>query len=224
MILAHNIVETTTDLSNSESVHQNLKLSHTRIKFSPEKRSQFSSSSKPSSSFRTRSLGHEALAQSHMTPAYEFWPDSRGHNHVRSVRIENAKPHENVRYSLTNISNSNRSFSKVIRNDLPRPLVADQSRKRTMIALRPSRETRKDEDDQDQDQDQYQDDEEAATDEVDNQDSYENINVSPPVDDTNVVAQTKALRRVSRSPVYPPGDLDLLYSDALLVFVKDFNK
>lgn len=32
------------------------------------------------------------------------------------------------------------------------------------------------------------------------------------------------LRSWSESPIYPPGDLDRLYSDALLIYVKDFNQ
>lgn len=31
-------------------------------------------------------------------------------------------------------------------------------------------------------------------------------------------------RKLTHSPIYPPGDLDILYSDALLVYVKDFNQ
>ena len=42
------------------------------------------------------------------------------------------------------------------------------------------------------------------------------------LDDTNV--ESKLIPTRSLSPVYPPGDLDLLYSDALLVYVKDFNQ
>lgn len=34
----------------------------------------------------------------------------------------------------------------------------------------------------------------------------------------------KRARAAARPPVYPPGDLDRLYSDALLVYVKDFNQ
>lgn len=42
--------------------------------------------------------------------------------------------------------------------------------------------------------------------------------------DNNVEERSDKPRRVkSYSPVYPPGDLDILYSDALLVYVKDFN-
>lgn len=37
---------------------------------------------------------------------------------------------------------------------------------------------------------------------------------------------TVSLKRTSKmlTPIYPPGDLDRLYSDALLVYVKDFNQ
>lgn len=44
------------------------------------------------------------------------------------------------------------------------------------------------------------------------------------VDDDNAIARADTLRGTSASPIYPPGDLDILYSDALLVYVKDFNQ
>ena len=49
-----------------------------------------------------------------------------------------------------------------------------------------------------------------------------NINFKLPDKEQNVaVAESK---ESSKSPVYPPGDLDRLYSDALLIYVKDFNQ
>jgi hypothetical protein len=44
------------------------------------------------------------------------------------------------------------------------------------------------------------------------------------LDDNNVEEQVDPVEKVKYSPVYPPGDLDILYSDALLVYVKDFNR
>lgn len=43
------------------------------------------------------------------------------------------------------------------------------------------------------------------------------------LNDDNVEEESVEKRRFFASPVYPPGDLDILYSDALLVYVKDFN-
>lgn len=42
--------------------------------------------------------------------------------------------------------------------------------------------------------------------------------------DSKQARRAESRRKLQVSPVYPPGDLDRLYSDALLVYIKDFNQ
>lgn len=49
-----------------------------------------------------------------------------------------------------------------------------------------------------------------------------NLNTAVRLDPSGMVRAES--RKLTESPVYPPGDLERLYSDALLVYVKDFNQ
>lgn len=44
------------------------------------------------------------------------------------------------------------------------------------------------------------------------------------IDNKQAMIRAESRKKLSQSPVYPPGDLERLYSDALLVYVKDFNQ
>lgn len=72
-------------------------------------------------------------------------------------------------------------------------------------------------DERDKNDDIVQDDEDSRVTE-ENQINYKVL------DDDQVLEKAETARKMTLSPVYPPGDPELLYSDALLVYVKDFNQ
>lgn len=69
---------------------------------------------------------------------------------------------------------------------------------------------------------QIERDTEAEVDDNPEEEEQSSVNLNV-VNDNNIEERSDRLKKASYSPVYPPGDLDILYSDALLVYVKDFN-
>ena len=62
------------------------------------------------------------------------------------------------------------------------------------------------------------------SDSEDNPGADERMSVSlKMVNDETADERSDSSIEANYSPVYPPGDIDILYSDALLVYVKDFN-
>lgn len=160
--------------------------------------------------------------QDQMAPAYELWPDvNREDNLVKFKR-------------LTVFKGSSL---------LPSPLRTPQSSRRS-IRVRSVSASREDNvntrgnstgDDYDQSDDSAEPDsnDEQDGDQVERSDD-DGSNVVENAREGDVKYKTSYMepvleskaepRKLSKSPVYPPGDVDILYSDALLVYVKDFNQ
>lgn len=153
-----------------------------------------------------------------MAPAYELWPNINLElNRVRPT-AEFIPKFEKQPLSA-DILNERVIHPPASRSVLPRPLFSSESHQRFMRI----RSTEEDEDS-----------ETSPDNEIKPSDAEDDVEDSTSLKDPSpsnhvVIASEDATeklesRKLAVSQVYPPGDLDRLYSDALLVYVKDFNQ
>lgn len=151
-----------------------------------------------------------------MAPAYELWPDySLESNRMGSLsRSRLGIESHAVPLSLEKQS----QYYQASRNMLPNPLFASESSNRVIIV-------RSTEEDEDSDKNPHGENEQDEAEPAENSSSERDpVSQNHSVLDSDDAMERAESRKLEVSQVYPPGDLDRLYSDALLVYVKDFNQ
>lgn len=188
-----------------------------------------------------------------MAPAYELWPNLNDNiNVISSLKKSKSESCSLPSEKTTSDTDNLPPLHGNLRNLLPKPVTilpsATIKRIVTVRSVMPDKkvdhntETTKQTSNKHEDEDETDDAQESEEGTVSNEPESLSQRLEARTDDETYVEDTagnpinfKAFedgrvmeraesQKLSYSPVYPPGDLERLYSDALLVYVKDFNQ
>lgn len=188
-----------------------------------------------------------------MAPAYELWPNLKENNNILSSDSKKIKsqvePCNIPKISERFAQNSSPPVLGRMRNLLPKPVtilssgtstrsikirsVTNNGHNRTDVNNANVEEEEETVDDDNSNNNNNNNDQTGTNENQMANDTEDSRGVEPDeqqlpnkfkVFDGKQASVRSESKRFIESPVYPPGDLDRLYSDALLVYVKDFNQ
>lgn len=181
-----------------------------------------------------------------MAPAYELWPDLKDNvNQLVAVREYPSYPpatnHQQQHHKETRLVSNSPNYSistnvnlKYLRNLLPKPMsLLSSSTNGRVVRIRSApaeqssstSENKRGQSGSEDYESEPDSDSQSGTEEGETESTPDvKINFKVYGDEQLVYKELPERRRLKESAIYPPGDLDRLYSDALLVYVKDFNQ